>query len=110
MQRYSDIMNHFGIRNQMKKLNEEAYEFLEAVNNYEALIFENECYGDVYTVEELDIFRDHLVEEMGDVLILLTQFIARYGISKEELDEWMDSKLARTEYRIKTDFYKKGDE
>lgn len=109
MQRYADIMNHFGLRSQMKKLNEETYEFLEAVNNYEALIFENECYDNVYTAEELDIFRDHLVEEMGDVLILLTQFIARYGISKEELDEWMDSKLDRTEYRIKTGFYTKDE-
>ena len=107
MQRYEDIMKHFGLRSQMKKLNEETYELLEAVNNYEALVFENECYNIVYTVEELDIFRDHIVEELGDILILLTQFIARYNISKEELDEWMDAKLDRTEYRIKTDFYKK---
>lgn len=109
MQRYEDIMNHFGLRSQMKKINEETYEFLEAVNNYEALIFENECYDNVYTTEELDIFRDHIVEEMGDVLILLTQFIARYKISKTELDEWMDAKLDRTEYRINTGFYGKDD-
>lgn len=108
MQRYEDIMNHFGLRSQMRKLDEETYELLEAINNYEALIFENDCYGDVYTIEELRIFRDHIVEEMGDVLILLTQFIARYRIDKEELDEWMDSKLDRTEYRIKTGYYKEG--
>lgn len=109
MQRYEDIMNHFGLRSQMKKLNEECYEFLEAVDNYEDLVCENECYDYPYTAEELDIFRDHIVEELGDVLILLTQFIARYKISKEELDEWMDSKLDRTEYRIKTGYYKKDE-
>ena len=108
MQRYEDIMNHFGLRSQMRKLDEETYELLEAINNYEALIFENDCYGDVYTIEELEMFRDHIVEEMGDVLILLTQFIARYRIDKEELDEWMGSKLDRTEYRIKTGYYKEG--
>ena len=108
MQRYEDIMNHFGLRSQMRKLDEEIYELLEAINNYEALISENDCYGDVYTIEELRIFRDHIVEEMGDVLILLTQFIARYRIDEEELNEWMDSKLDRTEYRIKTGYYKEG--
>ena len=46
---------------------------------------------------------------MGDILILLTQFIARYNISKEELDEWMDYKLFRTEHRIKTGYYDKDE-
>ena len=50
MQRYEDIMNHFGLRSQMKKLNEETYELLEAVNNYEALVFENECYHSCFLV------------------------------------------------------------
>ena len=89
MQRYADIMNHFGLRSQMKKLNEEVYEFLEAVNNYEALIFENECYDNVYTAEELDIFRDHLVEEMyrleilrrHDILIVHLEFLTGVLIS-----------------------------
>lgn len=108
MQRYENIMNHFGLRSQMKKLNEECYEFLEAVDNYEDIVCEQECFDYPYTVEELNIFRDHLVEEMGDMLILLTQFIARYKISKEELDEWMDAKLDRTEYRMKNGYYKKN--
>ena len=110
MQRYEDIMNHFGIKRQKKKLNEEVYEFLEAVSDYEELLCENDSYGDVYSNDELNIFRDHIVEEMGDVLVLLTQFIARYKICKEELDNWMDYKLDRTEHRIVTDFYKKDDE
>lgn len=105
MQEYLEIMNHFGLKSQKRKLNEECYEFLEAVSDYEELVCENECYDYPYTAEELDIFRDHIVEELGDILILLTQFIARYNISKEELDEWMDSKLIRTKHRIKTGYY-----
>ena len=31
MQRYLDIINHFGYRNQMKKLNEECYEFFDDI-------------------------------------------------------------------------------
>lgn len=108
MQRYEDIMNHFGIKRQKKKLNEEVYELLEAVSDYEELICENECYDYPYTASELAIFREHIVEEMGDVLLLLTQFIARYRIEKAELDNWIDAKLDRTEHRIKTNYYKKG--
>lgn len=108
MQQYEEIINRFGFRAQMKKLNEEVYEFLEAVDNYEDANMEQ---GDepYYTTEEMNIFRDHVVEELGDVLILLTQFIARYKIEKEELDVWMDSKLERTMERIKTGYYEKGE-
>ena len=110
MQVYLDIINHFGLRAQMKKLNEETYELLEAIDNYEDAVMEEESHREpFYTTAEMAIFRDHVVEEMGDVLILLTQFIARYGIDKSELDVWMDSKLERTKERIKTGYYEKGE-
>jgi NTP pyrophosphatase (non-canonical NTP hydrolase) len=109
MQQYEEIINHFGLRAQMKKLNEETYELLEAIDNYEDAWLELEGHEPYYTAAEMAIFRDHVVEEMGDVLILLTQFIARYGIDKSELDVWMDSKLERTRERIKTGYYEKGE-
>ena len=104
MQPYLDIINHFGLRAQMKKLNEEVYEFLEAVDNYEDAVVEQEM-NNYYTAAELAIFRNHLIEEMGDVLILLTQFIGRYDIEKKELDYVMDYKLERTLERIDTGYY-----
>lgn len=101
---YLDILNHFGYRCQMKKLNEEVFEFLEAVDNYEdELSFH--LIGD--KVGE-NLLRDHVVEEMGDMLILLTEFIAKYKISKEELDEVMDYKLDRTVKRINSGYYDKN--
>ena len=93
MQRYLDIINHFGVRNQMKKLNEETFEFLEAVDLYEDAIA-NDTF---YSKEELYRIRDHVVEELGDVLLLLTQYVALYCIEKDELDKHMDYKLERTE-------------
>lgn len=106
MQVYLDIINHFGYRNQMKKLNEEVFEFLEAVDNYEdELAFH--LTGD--KVGE-NIFRDAMIEEMGDVLILLTEFIAKYKIEKEELDVYMDYKLERTLRRIESGYYDKKEE
>lgn len=106
MKPYLDIINHFGIRNQMKKTNEEIYELLEAICDYENLVSENESSEEpVYTAGELKIFREHIIEELGDVLILLTQFIAKYEIEKTELDSVMDFKLERTQDRIKIHYY-----
>lgn len=110
MQVYLDIINHFGLRAQMKKLNEEIYELLEAIDLYDDATVEQEGHDEpFYTIAEMDIFRDHVVEEMGDVLILLTEFLARYDIKKYELDKWMDYKLERTQERIKIGYYDKGE-
>ena len=97
---YLYIINHFGYRNQMKKLNEETYELLEAIDNYEDGLSND-------NVEELNMLRGHIIEEMGDVLILLTEFIGKYDIKKPELDVIMDYKINRTLERIDTGYYDK---
>lgn len=95
---YLRIMNHFGYRKQMKKLNEETYELLESIGDYEnALASDN--------VEDLHMLRNHAIEEMGDVLILLTEFLCKYDIKKEELDMIMDYKIDRTLERIDMGYY-----
>lgn len=109
MQRYLNIMNHFGLKNQLKKLNEETYELIEAINEYESLLFENEVYNNPYSEKELNVYRDHMVDELSDVLLLLTQVIAKYEISQCETNEHMDIKLERTEERIKNKYYEKDD-
>lgn len=93
MDLYYDIIEHFGLRNQLKKLTEENHEFVESV-----IDFDNNADT-----------RDHIVEEMGDMLILLTEFIAYYKIDKSELDKVMDAKLKRTIERIASDYYVKND-
>ena len=102
---YLDIINHFGYRNQLKKLSEECFEFIEAVDNYEDLM----TFVKDATPHEIDMMREFVIEEMGDMLILLTQFIARYHIKKRELDNVMDFKLARTLDRIENNYYKSVD-
>ena len=104
MKPYLDIINHFGYRNQLKKLHEECFEFIEAVDNYEDVVeFINNA-----TPHDISLAREFVIEEMGDMLILLTQFIARYHIKKYELDAVMDFKLDRTQKRITTNFYEKS--
>lgn len=103
MKVYEDIMNHFGVRNQMRKLNEECYEFIESVDNYEDVVnFINNA-----SERDKELAREFVIEEMSDMLILLTQFIAKYDIKKSELDYTMDTKLQRTVQRINTGYYDK---
>lgn len=102
MKSYLDVIEYFGVRNQMKKLNEECFEFLEAVDNYEDEL----AFHLTDRVGE-NMLRDHVVEEMGDILTILTQFIEKYEISQEELDPYMDFKLQRTLDRINSKYYEK---
>ena len=44
---------------------------------------------------------------MSDILVLLTEFIAKYNIKQEDLNPFMDYKLNRTLERIKSKFYDK---
>ena len=92
----------------MKKINEEVYELLEAIDNYEdfpVVNLDKDAVKDLSDDEVLDVLRANIVEELGDTLILLTQIIARYNIGKQELDTIMDYKLERTINRIKSDYY-----
>ena len=102
MKSYLDVIEYFGVRNQMKKLNEECFEFLEAVDNYEDEL----AFHLTDRVGE-NMLRDHVIEEMGDILTILTQFIEKYEISQEELDPYMDFKLQRTLDRINSKYYGK---
>ena len=104
MKPYLDIINYFGYRNQLKKLHEECFEFIEAVDNYEDLV----AFVKDATPHDIDLMRDFVIEEMGDVLIVLTQFIAKYHIKKYELDAVMDCKMDRTQERVKSGYYKKN--
>lgn len=102
MKSYLDIIEYFGVRNQMKKLNEECFEFLEAVDNYE-----DELTFHLTDKVGENMLRDHVIEEMGDILTILTQFIEKYEISQEELDPYMAFKLQRTLDRINSKYYEK---
>ena len=104
--RYLSIMDYFGYRNQMKKLDEECYELVEAIDNYEDYVaFGEPSNRDEISASAETIFRDAIIEEMGDLLNVCTQFILRYGITQDELDLVMNFKLERTEERIEAGYY-----
>ena len=95
------IIEHFGIRNQLKKFNEECYELEEAILDYQTEI----AYFDEDAMT-LSIKR-HIAEEIADVMLLLEQFKVYYGITSEEITNLFWSKVARTLQRIESGYYEK---
>ena len=69
------IINNYGVDNQLKKLNEEVFEFIEAIMQYEFY-----KYGG-----DIDKLKEHVIEEYGDVLFVLNQFRCYYKISNSDI-------------------------
>lgn len=82
------IYNHFGEENQMNKLIEEAGELTEAVRE-----------GD----------REHIIEEVADVLVLVEQIIEQHSIINAEILDIFMPKVDRTLERIDTRYYESED-
>ena len=84
------IFYHYGIFNQMKKLNEECYELIEAINDF---IYEEKD-------EKLPERYDHVLEEFADVMVILEQFKAHYEMNNDKIMEIMEKKIDRQLERI----------
>ena len=83
------IIQHYGIRNQLRKFNEESYELLEAINDYEWIVDgRGRC------------DKNHITEELADCMVLIEQFKLYYDISSEEITNIFWSKVDRQLDRI----------
>ena len=80
------IFNHFGIETQKRKLNEEVYEFLQAVCEWQ----NNPSRANA----------EHVTEELADCLVVLFQFQHHFGIDEQTIKQWSDYKTERTLERI----------
>lgn len=83
---YKKIIEHYGVRKQLKKLSEEVYELQEAVIEYGLMPCEEN--------------KGQVVEEMADVMVLLKQFADWFEITPEKIAEIMLNKVDRTLERI----------
>ena len=66
-----EIINHYGLKNQIRKFSEESYELIEA-------LFENN--------------KKHITEEITDCLVLINQFKAYYEIQDKDIQKVYDYK------------------
>ena len=78
------IINHYGLKHQLKYIHTEYYELDEAILNY--------------ITRDKD--REHIGEELSDCFVMLKQFQYYYGIPDEEIERIMKYKIKRQLERI----------
>lgn len=86
-----EIISHWGVRKQLKHFKSEVHELGEAILDYE-----NAKYYMQLSKEELVIEREHIVEEIGDCMLMLMEFQEYYNISNNDILDVIDFKLKRT--------------
>ena len=97
------IIEHFGINNQQRKLEEEVFELEEAIT----INHLKETVEYKIPLTEIVGTREHIAEEIADVMLLLEQFKVYYGITSEEITNLFWNKVARTLERIESGYYEK---
>lgn len=97
------IIEHFGVNNQQRKLQEEIFELQEAITIHE---FKKTVEYEVPLFEIVGT-REDIIEEMADVFILLGQFKSYFDVSDEELEKNILKKINRTLDRIGSGYYEK---
>ena len=100
------IIEHFGINNQQRKLEEEIFELEEAITINQL----KETVEYEIPLTEIVGTREHIAEEIADVMLLLEQFKTYYGITSEEITNIFWSKVDRTLKRIESGYYERNNE
>lgn len=93
------IINTYGVNAQQRKLAEEVFELQEAITQHE--LKESVSYETPLT--ELTDTKEHIAEEIADVIVLLLQFVEYYKLDKLEINKIFDYKIKRQLERIKND-------
>lgn len=95
------IINHFGINTQLRKLNEECFELIEAIRDYEDMYMKCDCDSQYLKYE-----KEHIEEELADVKVLLEQIKEYYQLDTDRVKNAMECKIDRTLERIASGYYK----
>ena len=91
------IIEHFGINNQQRKLQEEVFELNEAVIQAE----EFKKFNDRYNIFN----KMNITEEIADIEVILLQIKEYYHIDGNEILKTMKNKIKRTLERIESGYY-----
>lgn len=78
------IIRHYGLKNQLRKLNEEVFELIEAIRD-----------------TRFFFSKTHIEEEFADVMVLLSQIKHYYNLDSNKLKKIMDYKINRQLERMK---------
>ncbi|MBQ9658717.1 MAG: hypothetical protein IJV31_08125 [Clostridia bacterium] len=111
-QKLRKIINYYGIKKQLKYFQTEIFELNEAILNYEKNSFDDtigdicrcvcNCFNKFMGQKEYkDPRKEHVIEEIADVMVMLKQIQLNYNIRTEEIKEVMKFKIDRQLKRIK---------
>lgn len=100
------IINYYGLIKQLKYFQSEVFELNEAIirhNNRGMLedITNNIC--KVFISDYKDASKEHIIEEIADVQVMLSQFKEYYDITDEEIEKVMKYKVERQLERIENE-------
>ena len=91
------IIQHYGVNAQQRQFAEEVFELQEAI-----LTRELHWHYDT-EIQDIRPLDNHIAEEIADVMVLLNQFKAYYGIPNETILVFMRGKVDRQLERIKNE-------
>lgn len=98
------IIEHYGILSQLKYFQSEAFELNEAIIEYEDRKNISDFNLNVFKVTAMPV-KQHIIEEIADVMVMLMQFKEYYHIDEKEImkimREKIDRQLGRTENESK---------
>lgn len=95
------IINHFGIETQQRKLMEETFELQNAITIHETAKSNEWEIPLNYIVGT----KEHITEELADCLVLLFQFKEYYKIDGYSILRELNKKIDRTIERIESGYY-----
>ena len=99
------IINHYGIMPQLKHFNSEVFELTEAIFQYDAQ--KEACENIGCSRIHIDKCKEHIAEEIADVLNMVEQFKEYYHIDGNDILRIMNEKIDRTISRIEEGYYDK---
>lgn len=88
------IINHYGIKHQLKYIHSEYFELDEIITQREYQTKDKKPY------ELVEFEKAHIIEEIADIEVMLDQFKAYYDIGQEEINKVKDYKIKRQLERI----------
>lgn len=101
------IVNYYGLNKQLKYFQSEVFELNEAIiKRRNTGVLENvingvaSAFAQVFNVEHTDYSKEHIKEEIADVMVMLKQFQLYYNIPTDDIKEIMKNKIDRQLERI----------
>ncbi|CDE07936.1 MAG: hypothetical protein KIC90_04635 [Firmicutes bacterium] len=101
------IISHYGINKQLKYFQSEVFELNEAIiKRRNTGVIESIALGltdvlsSILNIKNVDYSKEHIKEEIADVMVMLKQFQLYYNISTDDIKQVMKEKVNRQLERI----------